>query len=88
MEEYSNKQIKNKTFKQILHEKNEREFYDNFITGIGNATYRISGLGDDMYLSEKQLLTMIQCSSVQFDLIHSEFSNLILNGLPITVEMV
>lgn len=87
MEEFSSKQTLN-TFKQGINRKNERDFYESFITGLDNATYRISGLGDDMYLSEKQLLTMIQCSSVQFDLIHSEFSNLISNGLPITVEMV
>lgn len=84
---YSNN---NKTFKEMLREKNREEFYENFIVGDDITNYVVIGLGDDLIINEKQLLTMLNCSGVEFDFIDNtyEYANLIINKLPARIEVI
>lgn len=79
-----------KSFKQIIKEKNEEDFYENFIVGDEITNYVVKGLGDDLVLNECELLEMLDNNFIDFDFIDYtyEYANLIINYLPIKVEVI
>lgn len=79
-----------KSFKQMIKEKNEEDFYENFIVGDEITNYVIKGLGADLVLNESKLLNMLDNNLINFDFIDNtyEFAILEINSLPIKVEIV
>lgn len=76
------------SFKEQLEEKNKKEFYENFLDGI--SRYIIEGLGERIFLNEKQLLNMLSNAAVRFDMIDTyeyEFAHLKFNDLDIIIRV-
>lgn len=79
---------KEQTFKNLISDKNREKFFDEFIEEDEMTKYIIDGLGNDLILSKKQLITMLKTSNVVYEIIdpYEGYCTLILNGLPITIE--
>ncbi len=86
---YMNIQANNKqTFKNLISDKNRERFFSEFVDEDDLTKYIISGIGDNLIMSRKQLLTMMQTSNVDYEIVnpHEGYCTLMLDGLPITIE--
>lgn len=77
-----------KTFKNLINDKNREKFFDEFIEEDEMTKYIIDGLGNDLILSKKQLITMLKTSNVVYEIInpYEGYAILLINSIPITVE--
>ena len=85
---YINIQANKQTFKNLINDKNREKFFNEFVDEDCLVKYIISGIGDNLIMSRKQLLTMMQTSNVDYEIVdpYEGFCTLMLNGLPITIE--
>lgn len=85
---YINIQANKQTFKNLINDKNREKFFNEFVDEDDLTKYIISGIGDNLIMSRKQLLTMMQTSNVDYEIVnpYEGYVYCMLNGLPITVE--
>lgn len=86
---YMNIQTNNKqAFKNLISDKNREKFLNEFLDEDEVTKYIIIGIGDNLIMSRKQILTMVQTSDVRYEIVdpYEGYAHCILNGLPITIE--
>ena len=86
---YMNIQTNNKqTFKNLISDKNREKFFSEFLEEDSLTKYIITGIGDNLIMSRKQILIMIQTSDVRYEIVdpYEGYCTMIINGLPITIE--
>lgn len=76
------------TFKNLISDKNRERFFREFVDEDSLTKYIITGIGDNLIMSRKQILTMVQSSDVRYEIVdpYEGYAHCILNGLPITIE--